>query len=198
MVDHRARVDELLTEYHRSREQLAATHRELATIREATSVAGGLVTATVGPLGTLEELRIAPEAYARLTATELSSQIVRATTEAAARARSRAADVLAGVLPTGTDPHALLLGTTELSGHDGAGAIAPGRSGRQVPRQDAGWVRETGAGASRYDPRGGHGGSGTGSSGTSQAVSRDRDADDVEEEDFALRSWVPGGRADSR
>ncbi|GHF78342.1 DNA-binding protein YbaB [Amycolatopsis bartoniae] len=114
MSEHRAQVEELLAGYRRSREQLASVQRELTSVTASASDADGLVTATVGPRGTLTGLVIKDEAYRRCRPAELADRIVRVTAEATVRALTAAGEVLAPVLPGGTDPQALLLGTADL------------------------------------------------------------------------------------
>ncbi|WP_199433997.1 YbaB/EbfC family nucleoid-associated protein [Qaidamihabitans albus] len=128
MSEHRAQVDELLADYHRSREQLACVHRELASISESATSDDGLVTATVGARGTLTGLVIAEETYERYRPAELAAQIVRVTGAATVRALAGAGEVLAPALPAGTDPQALLLGTADL----GAAEL----TAEQVPEDD--------------------------------------------------------------
>ncbi|GAA5168590.1 MULTISPECIES: YbaB/EbfC family nucleoid-associated protein [Amycolatopsis] len=115
MTEHRAQVEELLAGYRRSREQLASVQRELTSVTASASDPDGLVTATVGARGTLTGLVIAEEAYRRYRPAELADRIVRVTGEATRRAYGAAGDVLAPVLPAGTDPQALLLGTADLA-----------------------------------------------------------------------------------
>lgn len=114
MTEHRARVDELLAEYRRSREHLATVHKQLGAITKSASSADGSVTATVGSAGTLTGLRITDDAYGRFRPSELAAEIVRLTTAATAQALADAGEVLAPALPTGTDPDALLFGTADL------------------------------------------------------------------------------------
>ena len=114
-ADHRAQVEEMLAGYRRSREQLGAVHRKLATLRASATSEDGLVTVTVGPQGQLHELVIVDSAYRKLRPHELAATIV-ALSEAATAAMSRAAgEAIAPVLPADTDPEALLRGTADLS-----------------------------------------------------------------------------------
>jgi YbaB/EbfC DNA-binding family protein len=114
VTEHRAQVDELLADYRRSREHLASVHRELASVTASASDPDGLLTATVGPRGTLSGLVISDGAYRRYRPAELAEQIVRATGAATVRALAAAGEVLAPALPSGTDPQALLLGIGDL------------------------------------------------------------------------------------
>lgn len=114
MSDHRARVDELLAEYRRSKEHLAGVHRELGAIRESATSRDGAITATASSKGTLVGLTIAEDAYTRYTPSQLAAQIVGVTSVATTKALTRASEILAPALPAGTDPQALLLGTGDL------------------------------------------------------------------------------------
>jgi DNA-binding protein YbaB len=116
--EHRAQVEELLADYRRSREQLASLQRELSSVTASASDPERLVTATVGPRGTLTALTIADEAYRRYRPAELADQIVRATAAATVRALTAAGEIMAPALPGGTDPQALLLGTADLGPSD--------------------------------------------------------------------------------
>ncbi|GAB2961110.1 YbaB/EbfC family nucleoid-associated protein [Amycolatopsis acidiphila] len=118
MSEHHAQVEELLADYRRSREQLASVQRELSAVTASASDPERLVTATVGPRGTLTGLVISDEAYRRYRPAELAEQIVRATAAATVRALAAAGDIMAPALPAGTDPQALLLGTADLGGSE--------------------------------------------------------------------------------
>jgi DNA-binding protein YbaB len=115
VADHRAQVEDLLAGYRRSREQLGAVQRSLATVRETVTSDDGLVSVTVSSSGTLVALAINDDAYRVLRPGDLAALIVRTTAEATARATRQASEVLAPVLPTDTDPAALLAGTADLS-----------------------------------------------------------------------------------
>jgi DNA-binding protein YbaB len=115
VADHRAQVEDLIAGYRRSREQLGAVQRRLATVSETVTSEDGLVTVTVSASGTLAELEIAEHAYRALRPNQLAATIIRATAEATAKATRVAGAVLAPVLPSDTDPDALLRGTADLS-----------------------------------------------------------------------------------
>ena len=106
MEGYQARVDELLADYRRSREQLAGTQRELAAATGTARSADGLITATVGARGLLTGLIIDPDAYRVYRPEDLARQIVATTTAAAVQALAAAGEVLAPALPTGADPRA--------------------------------------------------------------------------------------------
>lgn len=118
VADHRAQVEDLIAGYRRSREQLGTVQRQLATVRETVTSEDGLVTVTVGASGTLVDLEIADGAYRALRPVELATLIVRTAVEATARVTRTASEVLAPVLPSDTDPEALLRGTADLSAEE--------------------------------------------------------------------------------
>lgn len=121
MTDHRARVDDLLAEYRRSREHLATVHQRLGEISATASNADTSVTVTVGPRGSVTGLSLSDDAFRRYRPSELADEIVRLAASASERALVDASNVLAPALPAGTDPQALLLGTADL----GPAALAP-------------------------------------------------------------------------
>jgi DNA-binding protein YbaB len=118
VADHSAQVEDLIAGYRRSREQLGAVQRQLVTIQETVTSEDGLVTVTVSSTGTLIGLDIAENAYRELRPTDLAAVIIRTTAEATARVTRRASEVLASVLPSDTDPEALLRGTADLSAEE--------------------------------------------------------------------------------
>lgn len=138
MTEYRAQVDELLADYHRSRERLTTVHRELAAVSASASSDDGLVTATVGGRGVLTELVIAQEAYERYRPAELAAQIVRVTGEATITAFARTGEVLAPAVPAGTDPQALVLGTADLVEEDIAASGPPEED--EASYEDQNWL----------------------------------------------------------
>lgn len=114
-ADHRAQVEDLLADYRRSRDQLASVHQRLASISESATSPDGLVTATVGPNGTLTDLTIADAAYRLLRPADLAKVILATTSAAADRVAKLATEAMLPVLPAGTDPAALLRGTADLA-----------------------------------------------------------------------------------
>jgi len=140
-ADHRAQVDELLADYRRSRDQLASVHRALATVRESASSPDGAVTATVGPGGSLVRLEIADGAYRHYRPERLAALIVDTTAAAAAKAARVAGDLIAPVLPAGTDPAALLRGTADLT----AAELAPPAPVAEENFEERTWLESGGA-----------------------------------------------------
>jgi DNA-binding protein YbaB len=141
-VDHQAEVDQLMADYRRGREQLAAVRRGLAAIRESASSHDQLVTATVGARGTLVDLVIDADAYRRLRPSELAELIVRTTEVAAAAAVREMHDQLAVVLPKGADPEAVLSGRGDLTDEEIAPEQPPGPSREDDSFEHRDWVFE--------------------------------------------------------
>jgi DNA-binding protein YbaB len=127
------RVEQLLADYRRGREQLASVQRALLSIAETASSPDGLVSVTVGAHGELAKLIIADAAYRRYRAAELAGLITRLTAQAAAKAAERANQALLPALPPDTDPAALLAGRADLS-PDEIGGTPPRPS--RVDRSD--------------------------------------------------------------
>lgn len=113
-ADHRAQVDELLAGYRRSRDHLAEVQRALSAVGESATSECGLVTATVSAHGALTRLDIREGAYQRYRPAELASVVVEAVASAGARAGRVADEIMAPVLPAGTDPAALRRGMADL------------------------------------------------------------------------------------
>jgi DNA-binding protein YbaB len=114
VTDHRADVEQLLAEYRRSREQLAAVHRALAAMSVTESSRDGAITVTVGAQGTLIGLSVHDETYRHYRPQRLADTIVQLTAAAAQRAVAQSARLLETVLPPGVDASALLAGTADL------------------------------------------------------------------------------------
>lgn len=112
-TDHRAQVDELLADYQRSHDRLAEVRHALASITETARSEDGTVQVTVGSQGVLRDLILSESAYQRHRPAQLSALIVRLTAEAARAAARRAENLLAPLLPAGTDP-AEVLGRADL------------------------------------------------------------------------------------
>lgn len=127
--NHRAEVEELLADYRHSRDRLEETHRELAAVTAEARNSDGTVRVVVGHRGTLREVVLADEVYRELRPAELAAAIVRLTGQAAATAAARAAEILADVLPAGTDPELLL-------GEVAAPEPEPEPDGRSRPADD--------------------------------------------------------------
>ncbi|GAB3296039.1 YbaB/EbfC family nucleoid-associated protein [Parasphingorhabdus pacifica] len=107
-TDHRTQVEELMADYRRSQERLADTQRDLASITTTARSGDGRIEVVVGPQGVLRELNLAADVYEKHPPDRLAGSVVELTTEAARQSARRAADMLADVLPAGSDPEALL------------------------------------------------------------------------------------------
>jgi DNA-binding protein YbaB len=136
-VDHQSEVDQLMADYRRSREQLVAVQRGLASIRETATSHDELVTVTVGPRGTLVDLVIDDRAYQRLRPAELAELIVRTTDVAVAGATKRMHDQLTPVLPAGSDPEAVLGGRADLADSEVEPEPQPGRHAQRQREDDS-------------------------------------------------------------
>jgi DNA-binding protein YbaB len=110
-----ARYDYLLREYERTRKGLLALREKLSTLTAKTESKDGLVRATVGPRGELQELELDPRAYRRLTPTELASSIVDTVAQARRALSEQAAQAYAPLLPAGTSYEHLLSGEADVS-----------------------------------------------------------------------------------
>jgi DNA-binding protein YbaB len=144
VADHRAQVEDLLAGYRRSREQLGAVQRSLASVRETVTSDDGRVAVTVSASGTLLDLAIADDAYRALRPAELAALIVRTTAEATALATRQASEVLAPVLPADTDPAALLSGTADLSAEELTPEPEPEPDGPDETFEDKSWMQSGG------------------------------------------------------
>jgi DNA-binding protein YbaB len=145
VADHRAQVDDLIAGYRRSREQLGAVQRRLATVSETVTSDDGMVAATVSATGALVDLAIAENAYRKLHPADLAALIVRTTAEATAKVTRVAGEVLAPVLPSDTDPDALLRGTADLSAAELAPPVVV--EGPEETFEDKTWLRSGSADA---------------------------------------------------
>lgn len=139
-ADHRAQVEELLAGYRRSREQLGAVQRKLAAIEESATSEDGLVTVTVGAQGRLTGLVIVDSAYRKLRPHELAATIVALTARAAATVSRAAGEAIAPVLPSDTDPEALLRGTADLTPAE----LKPEPPDADETFEDLSWMRAGG------------------------------------------------------
>ncbi len=141
VADHRAQVEDLLAGYRRSREQLGAVQRSLATVQETVTSDDGRVAVTVSATGALVDLAIDDDAYRALRPADLAALIVRTTAEATARATRQASEVLAPVLPADTDPAALLRGTADLSDEELTPDPEPDPEGPDETFEDKSWMQ---------------------------------------------------------
>jgi DNA-binding protein YbaB len=139
-ADHRAQVEELLADYRRSREQLSTVHRKLAALQASATSENGLVTVTVGAQGQLTELVIVESAYRKLRPHELAASIVKLTGKAAAKVSRAAGEAIAPVLPSDTDPEALLRGTADLAPAE----LKPEPQDAEETFEDLSWMRAGG------------------------------------------------------
>ncbi|WP_245560159.1 YbaB/EbfC family nucleoid-associated protein [Actinopolyspora halophila] len=153
-VEDRARVEELVAEYRRSRERTSALRGELEAMEETATSERGAVSVTVGSEGALRDLRLSEQAYQQHRPAELAELIVRLSGAAADRAARRAEAAVTEVLPAGADPVALCGGRRVAEGSSPAGSPSAGsKEGAAVetdewdeeePYEQRGWSRSWG------------------------------------------------------
>jgi len=141
VTDQRTQVAELVADYRRSRDQLAAMHQTLAAISESAASHDGLVTATVGAHGRLVDLAVADAAYQRYRPSELARVVVATAEAAAARATEAASRTVGSLLGSQTDPAALLAGTADLTPEEIAPpAVRPPSADAEESFEDRSWL----------------------------------------------------------
>jgi hypothetical protein len=120
---HEQTLTEVLAAYQRQREHLARTREQLTEITSTATAPRQVVTATVGRHGEVLALAFPTGAYKRLTPAELGAVIVATIQDARQQALSRAAELLAPLLPAGFSAQDLVSGTVDLT------ALATARRG---------------------------------------------------------------------
>lgn len=65
LIDHRARVEDLMADYRHSRERLATTQRGVSSIAETVRSEDGSIDVVVGPQGVLRDLIVSHDGYER-------------------------------------------------------------------------------------------------------------------------------------
>lgn len=109
----RARVEQLLGEYGKVRDNLAAVREKLARTEGTARSADGGLQVTVGPRGELRGLQIDPRTYRRLSPSELAAEILRLSAEAADDAARHLEPVLAPFLPPGVSYQQVIAGQAD-------------------------------------------------------------------------------------
>jgi len=97
----RARMEQLLGEYERVRDNASAVQEKLRSARGEAQSKDGTVKVTVGPRGDLLDLRIEPRAYRRLSPSELAAEILDLAGRATRDAQGQVEEVMAPFLPEG-------------------------------------------------------------------------------------------------
>ncbi|SDQ86618.1 YbaB/EbfC family nucleoid-associated protein [Actinopolyspora saharensis] len=155
-VEDRARVEELVAEYRRSRERTSALRDELEAMEETVTSERGAVSVTVGSAGALRDLRLSEQAYQQHRPAELAELIVRLSGTAADRVARRAEEAVSEVLPAGADPVALCGGRRQGDDEQASrsapstGATAGSAAGddeqwdEEEPYEQCGWLRSWG------------------------------------------------------
>jgi DNA-binding protein YbaB len=88
-----------LDEYRALAARLHRMSDDLVALRVTASSADGCVTATVGPTGELNDLRIDPRVAGELAPAALARRVLEAATLAATEARQRRLDAVSAILP---------------------------------------------------------------------------------------------------
>ncbi|NYH79359.1 DNA-binding protein YbaB [Actinopolyspora biskrensis] len=154
-VEDRARVEELVAEYRRSRERTSALRGELESMEETVTSERGAVSVTVGSGGSLRDLRLSEQAYQQHRPAELAELIVRLSGTAADRVARRAEAAVTEVLPAGADPAALCGGRRTGAGEEfprsspptgsEEGSPAETDEEEEEPYERRGWLRSWGS-----------------------------------------------------
>jgi DNA-binding protein YbaB len=110
-----ARYDQLLTVFERTRRQLGEVQAKVSTLTGTATSKDGMVTATVGPRGTLTELTFHARAFRRLSPTELAEAVVATVREATDDVQAKAAKLYQPFLPRTADYAQLMRGEVDLS-----------------------------------------------------------------------------------
>jgi DNA-binding protein YbaB len=112
-----ARYDQLLTTFERTRRQLGEVQEKAATLSGSATSKDGMVTATVGPRGTLTALTFHARALRRLSPTELAEAVVATVQQATDDVQAKAAQLYQPFLPKRADYAELLRGEVDLSAY---------------------------------------------------------------------------------
>lgn len=99
MNEHRARVDEMVAGYRRSKEEVDSVYQRLTGITASAASSDDGVTSTVSSRGTLIDLVIDERAYRRYTPAQLAEQIILTTASASSTVFDRASALFAPLLP---------------------------------------------------------------------------------------------------
>lgn len=97
----RVQLDTLLADYERARRSLSDVHAGMRAVNGRAESTDRLVTATVGPRGTLTALGLDPRAPRTLSADKLAEKILDTVQAAAADATRQLNQLLAATLPPG-------------------------------------------------------------------------------------------------
>ena len=109
----RIQLDTLLADYERARRSLSDAHAKMRAINGRAESGDRLVTATVGPRGTLTALGLDPRAPRTLSADKLAEKILDTVQAAAADATRQRNQLLAAALPPGVPVEDLVRGEVD-------------------------------------------------------------------------------------
>lgn len=138
----RYQIDQLLGEYERVRDNLSAVQEKLRTTCGESQSKDGSVRVTVGLRGNLQDLRIEPRAYRRLSPSELAAEILDLVGRATQDAQGQIEDVMAPFLPAGVSYADAMSGRADPASWVPHGPMTPetfedwlGRIGKSAPER---------------------------------------------------------------
>lgn len=138
-ADHRTRVDELLADYRRSRDQLEQVQHELSEMSETARDERESIAVTVGSDGVPCDVRLSREINRHYAPDDLAAEIVRLSRLAADRIAERSEAALAPLLPSDVDPSAMRQGRADWETSN-------------TPRNDRGVADDVRTESSRQEP----------------------------------------------
>jgi DNA-binding protein YbaB len=109
----RARLQDLLGEYEQLSGRLGDAQKRMRALTATARSTDGSVSVEVDSRSRLTRLEIDPRAYRRLSPSQLASEILRLTQEAAAGVTRRAGEVMAPFLPAGASYEQILDGQAD-------------------------------------------------------------------------------------
>ncbi len=109
----RVQLDTLLADYERARRSLSDVHAGMRAVNGRAESTDRLVTATVGPRGTLTALGLDPRAPRTLSADKLAEKILDTVQAAAADATRQLSQLLAAALPPGVPVEDIVRGEVD-------------------------------------------------------------------------------------
>ncbi|HYQ63790.1 YbaB/EbfC family nucleoid-associated protein [Actinophytocola sp.] len=123
----RTRVEALRQEYERQRDGLDELRRRMGELSVTAVSARREVSVTVGPQGTVTDLRFPTSAYRRLAPTELSTLLLRTIGEAREQVLDEAVEIMTPLLPPefSLDPRELLSGRVSVGRFEPSEPLPP-------------------------------------------------------------------------
>ncbi|HXS65086.1 MAG TPA: YbaB/EbfC family nucleoid-associated protein [Streptosporangiaceae bacterium] len=109
----RGRIEQLLGDYDRVKANVGQMQRRLAEAEGHAETGDGSVKVTVGPRGELRELRLDPRAYRRFSPSELATEIIELTGQAAREVQKQVGEAMSPFLPEGVSVEQLTSGEVD-------------------------------------------------------------------------------------